>query len=63
MTTGVASAFVSVGLWIAEDFFNLNIPAHLAPPLALIVIYLANVGRVIGVAILAIWAVISALVQ
>jgi uncharacterized membrane protein len=52
MTSAVASAFVSVGLWIAEDFFHVTIPAHLAPPLATIVVYLAAVGRVIGIAII-----------
>jgi hypothetical protein len=51
MTSAIASAFVSVGLWIAEDFYHLNIPAHLAPPLATIVVFLAGVGRIVAVGI------------
>jgi hypothetical protein len=47
MTSAIASAFVSVGLWIAEDFFHLNIPAHLAPPLATILVLIAGVARVL----------------
>jgi hypothetical protein len=51
MTTVVATSFVSVGIWIAQTFFKIDVPAHLAPSLAVIVIWLADFGKVIAYAI------------
>jgi hypothetical protein len=53
MGMAVASAFVSVGAWIAHDFYNINVPAHLTPALATLFLWLANVGRAIAVALFA----------
>ena len=53
MGMAAASAFVSVGAWIAQDFYHVNVPAHLTPALATLVLWLANIGRTIALAIVA----------
>jgi hypothetical protein len=54
MTFAVASAFVSVGIWIAQDFFGVKVPAQLAAPLATILVWIVGIGRAIAIAIAAI---------
>jgi hypothetical protein len=58
MTSAVVGAFLSVGLWIAEDIYHVNIPAYLAPPLATIMVFLVGVSRIAVIAIIGfLWAI------
>lgn len=54
MSSAVAGALVSVGVWIAQDFFDVKVPAQMAAPLATVVLWLATIGRVIALGIAAI---------
>jgi hypothetical protein len=55
ITAGVAGALVSVGVWVAAEFWHINIPAQLAPPLTTIVTWLSYVGRAIIIVLMEIW--------